>query len=648
MNKDSIIEYSACILLDIFGPLFRMLPLDFGLFIGRRLGELFYCLDLRHKAIAYANIKTALGKELSPEGLNRLTLDFYRAFGQNLIEIFFIPLVDKEYLKKYIEIEGLEHIKEGFSRGKGVILLGIHEGSWELSNIICAQVGFTFRLFIREQRYLRLNNLLNKYRRAKGCRVIQKGNQLRQLVEALKDNEAVGMTADQGGRDGVLVDFFGKEASMPSGAVRLALKYGSAVIPVYYLRVKGPYIKIILHPPVQITRSGDEDRDIRQNLQEIVRLFERRIREYPQEYLWTYKIWKYGRKRTIFVLSDGKKGHLRQSEAVAGIVKSCLEEKGFSPEIKTVEVKFKDQISRHLLTLSASFAGRHYCQGCLSCLRSYLERDTYDMLAKIRPDMVISSGSSLAALNFILARENLAKSVVLMRPSLLSTGRFDLVIMPRHDHPPRRRNVLVVDGALSPLSQDDLKEQAEALRSRAPDIGRKDIFGLLIGGDSKDFRLRPDLIRRVLAEIKKALVEQDAELLASTSRRTSLEVEGLFKEELGGEARCKFMVIARKDNPPFAAGGILGLSKIVIISPESISMISEAVNASKHVIVFKAQGLGSRHRSFLKYFARNKYIWLAQAGDLSRMIGDILRSRGLEACQLKNNLRIREAIKGIL
>jgi len=131
------------------------------MFLGRRLGGLLYYFDRKHKAIAYANIKTALGAKLSPQELSSLVKEFYRSFGQNLIEIFLIPLVDKAYINKYITLEGKEHIFEGFKKGKGVILLSVHAGSWEFSNVICANLGFAFNLFVRGQRYPRLNRLLN-------------------------------------------------------------------------------------------------------------------------------------------------------------------------------------------------------------------------------------------------------------------------------------------------------------------------------------------------------------------------------------------------------------------------------------------------------------------------------------------------------
>ena len=235
----------------IFGFIVTFTPIFLSCFLARRIGGLLYYLDYKHRAVAYSNIKTAFGAKLSPKQLARLTREFYRNFGQNLIEVFFIPMVNKKYIEKYISFEGLQYVDEAFKKKKGVILLGVHAGSWELSNIICANLGFSFSVFVREQKFTRLNALLNSYRRQKGCKLIERQNQTRQLIEALKNNEAIGLTADQGGSLGELVTFFGKDASMATGALKLALKYDSVILPAYYTRVKGPYIKTVIDRPLK-------------------------------------------------------------------------------------------------------------------------------------------------------------------------------------------------------------------------------------------------------------------------------------------------------------------------------------------------------------------------------------------------------------
>jgi KDO2-lipid IV(A) lauroyltransferase len=657
MNRDFIIDYSSYILFRILGFFIRNLPKGFVLFLGRRLGDFFYYFDKRHKAIVYSNLKIAFGNKLSPGELNKLTHRFYKTFGQNLIEITFIPIVNKEYLNKYVRIEGLDNIHQGFRKGKGVILLAVHEGSWELSNIICANLGFPFSMVVRiQKRHNRIEKLLNLYRNQKGCKLIQRQNETRALVEALKKNEAIGMTIDQGGKFGMLVEFFEKEASMATGAVRLALRYDAAIIPVFFIRINGPYIKILISKPFQIKKTADTEKDVRENLNILVSIFEKYIKMYPNEYLWIYKIWKYSREKNILILSDGKTGHLRQSQAVANIISDYFKDSGIKTDIQIQEIKFKNMLSRIGLTFSCLLAGRFNCQGCLWCMRRFLKKDTYNSFINQKPGAIISCGSSLASVNYILSRENLSKSVAILRPSFLSTKRFDLVIMPRHDNPPKRKNIVVTEGALNLINEDYLnncishivhhKALADANRiSYSND--KQLVIGLLLGGKTKNFNLKKEIIQDLIKQIKSASIKLDADILLSTSRRTPEEINELVKEEFKDYSRCRLLIIANEKNIPDAIGGILGLSQIIIISPESVSMISEAVNSKKYVLVFKAKYLSKKHQRFLDYFAKNKYIYLIETVDLEKNIEEIWLNKP-KVHSLRDNILVSEAIRKIL
>lgn len=645
MNKNSIIDYCSCILFRLCAAIIRRLPLGFSLFFGARLGELIYYLDFKHKAIAYSNIKTAFGQKFPPSKIRKLTREFYRTFGQNLIEIFIIPLINKEYVDKYITIEGIEHINEAFKKGKGVIFAVVHEGNWELSNIISANLGFPFSTFVRGQRYPRLNKLLNSYRRQKNYRVIEKESRLRETIRVLNNNEALGITLDQGGKSGVLVKFFGKEASMALGAVRLALKYNSVVIPVFYTRIKGPYMKIFVEPPFTFKKTGDLAKDIQGNLQALISIFEKYIIRYPQEYLWTYKIYKHTQQKNILILSDGKIGHLRQSQALAKIVSSYLTDKAISTNIDQVEVKFKNNLSRRALTLSSCLSGKYQCQGCLCCLKAFLKVDTYESLISKNPDIVISCGSAIAGVNFVITRENLAKSIAIMRPSILSMKRFDLVVMPAHDKPKKGKNIAVTEGALNLVDQEYISSQLCTLNS-ALKIEKELVLGLLLGGDTKNFKLSVGLLTPMIAQIKQFLEKYNAEILITTSRRTNHETEYYVKEEFSNYSRAKLLIIANEKNIPEAVGGILGLSKIAIISPESISMISEAASSGCYVVVFKSK-VDSRHDYFLNYMAKKKYVYLCEPESIFQTLEKIYNGRP-QVEVLKDRENVKEAIKRIL
>ncbi|TAM41814.1 hypothetical protein EPN54_01620, partial [bacterium] len=555
MKQNLIADYLSCILFRITGFFTCFLPFNISLFMGRRLGDLIYIFDRKHRVVACANIRKTVAEGGDWRAATRITRKAYQAFGQNLIEISFIPRINKPYLEKYINIVNKDNIEAAFKRGKGVIFLAVHAGDWELSNIICANLGFPFILFVRDQGFPRLNRLLNSYRLKQGAKIIYKQAGPRQLIETVNKNQAIGMTMDQGGRHGELVKFFGREASMSTGAVKLALKYDCSIIPTFYTRVKGPYIKVILDQVYTVSRSGEAQKDLRDNLQRLAGIYEKYIRLYPHEYLWTYKIWKYGKERELLILSDGKTGHLRQSESAAKLIIQQLAGRGIKTNLSIQEVR---------------------------------SRESRQGLISFKPDIIISAGSSISALNYRLARQSQAKSIVLMRPSNLSLKKFDLVIIPEHDNPPARKNVVVTSGALNLIDADYLKEKSERLkRSGFIKSALSPLcIGVLIGGNSKGFSISGRLISTVICEIKRSAEELNADILLSTSRRTSPEVEQVIKNELGGYGRCKLLVISNEHNNPDVVGAILGFSSIVISSPESISMVSEAASAGKYVMVF--------------------------------------------------------------
>jgi KDO2-lipid IV(A) lauroyltransferase len=624
-----------------------MLPVEASLFLGRRVGDCFYYFDRRHRARCYANIKIALGQELSCKEIARITKDFYQSFGQSIVEVFLIPKVDRGYMDKHVEIEGKEHVFNALGKGKGVILLSVHAGSWELSSIFCANFGVPFVLFVRGQHLPRLNALLNRYRQERGCKIITREGGLKQLVESIKNNAAVGITLDQGGKSGVLADFFGRSASMSVGGLKLALKYGCSVIPVYFTRVHGPKIKLLIGRPLELTKSNDPEKDLKANLDMSVKVFEDYIRKYPKEYLWTYKIWKYSAERAILILSDGKLGHLHQSEAAAKIVIKYFSDRGIRASLNIVEVKLKNKLTKLVLSLSVFLAGKYDCQGCLWCLRKFLPEPAYKALTVLKPDVIISCGSTMAGINLVISRQNQSRSIALMRPGFLGISRFDMVIMPKHDHPAKKKNIVITNGALNLIDEKYLSKQSDRLVKACNLDPQSNYLGVLIGGNSKKFILDKEAMARLIREVKTAAEIINADLLLTTSRRTSKEVEALIKDELKDYARCKLMVIANERNLEEAVGGILGLSKILIVSPESISMVSESVNSLKPVVVFDMPGLSRKHRDFLNNLADEKYIYLSLKENLVRTINDIWIEKP-QANILDDNNVVEKALERII
>jgi mitochondrial fission protein ELM1 len=113
------------------------------------------------------------------------------------------------------------------------------------------------------------------------------------------------------------------------------------------------------------------------------------------------------------------------------------------------------------------------------------------------------------------------------------------------------------------------------------------MMGLFVGGDNPDFALTRESMNKVIDGALKFAREAGVSILATTSRRTSREIEDLMKKRLSGDENCKLLVIANEKNIDDAVGGILALSDIAIVSGESVSMVSEAISSGKKVVAFR-------------------------------------------------------------
>jgi len=283
----------------------------------------------------------------------------------------------------------------------------------------------------------------------------------------------------------------------------------------------------------------------------------------------------------------------------------------------------------------------------MRCLHTGLTKASYDTLMKKYADIIISCGSSTASVNLLLSRENNAKSIIIMKPSFIGLNRFNLAIIPEHDNPPATGNIVTTNGALNLIDENSLKASSDILKAKIAPL-KKTVIGLLLGGDTKRFKMGYSVIKGLLDELIKAADRYDADILVTTSRRTPGKIEELLRERLSSEPRCRVLVIANDKNSSQAVEAILGLSNAVLVSEESISMISEAASSRCYTIVF-TQGNYSdkRHLRFLKGLCDRGFISIVNSRDIYNSVSNIL-SAGRKQPVLDNSVKVKEALKKIL
>ncbi|MCA9401783.1 MAG: hypothetical protein KC713_09155, partial [Candidatus Omnitrophica bacterium] len=152
--KEQLIYYSV----KFFAEFVRILPINLALAIGKGIGMIAYYLDPKHKSLAYANLNTAFAHEKNPGEIKKITKKLFQNYGQNLIELLRMPLLSSEKFKDILTIEGKENIHESLKQNKGVILLAMHFGSWEIASLSCAMLGHPYKVLVKpQQKYSKLD-----------------------------------------------------------------------------------------------------------------------------------------------------------------------------------------------------------------------------------------------------------------------------------------------------------------------------------------------------------------------------------------------------------------------------------------------------------------------------------------------------------
>ncbi|MBF0490333.1 MAG: lysophospholipid acyltransferase family protein [Candidatus Omnitrophica bacterium] len=398
--------------LGIVAFIFRILPLSVSFTIGRLFGRIGYYAMPKKRALVYANLKTVFCKDKSPAQLRYLTRRVFIHLTQSFVEMLCMRNMKRSGFDKFVQIQGREHIDEAMRRGKGAVFLAIHSGNWEIGSIFNSLTGYTYNVVANKQPKMpELAVLLNECRRLAGAHVIDVGSATKEIISALKRNEIVGLVLDQGGQEGVIVDFLGTTASMSSGAIRLALKYGCALCPAWMVRQSNGRHILEFLPPVTLIETGNFEEDIKSNVQKVALHFEARLRQYPEEYLWFYKVFKYTSVAQILILEDNHSKNGQPLQEALERVKSALVEEGKTVKDKRVSIHFRSTFMAKLFSVHGILSRFFSFFRQEDHLRFFLTESCYAQLMSVKSDFVISCGPEVSGINFILSKNHLARSI---------------------------------------------------------------------------------------------------------------------------------------------------------------------------------------------------------------------------------------------
>lgn len=255
----------------------------------------YYIIGYR-KSTVRLNLKLAL-PHLTDAERRKIEKKFYHHFCDTFVEMIKTMTISDREINKRFKLENMELVTEFEKKGKSVVLICAHYGSYEwllvMNRFLTTHKGFGI--------YKRINNkyfdkLVRDIRGKFDAELID----TKETIPVMKDNQRKGIL----GYYGFISDqspkihrvpywgqFFGMEVPVHAGAEMLAKKLDMNVMFVKGKKARRGYYSAEFIP----FEGTPKDTPLYEITDRFLRFLEEQIREVPEYYLWTHKRFKHRR-----------------------------------------------------------------------------------------------------------------------------------------------------------------------------------------------------------------------------------------------------------------------------------------------------------------------------------------------------------------
>ena len=282
-----IVYFLEFILIKILFIFFQLIGYRFssnlGFFIGRTIGPMF-----RSKKSIIQNLDKANIKEI--KNASKIASNVLGNYGRIFAEYVYLKKFRNNELKKYISIDGLEHLENLKKNNKRAVFISGHFNNFELMAMEIEKAGIELAAIYRPLNNIFLNKTMEKIRKEYICKnQIKKGRAgSREIIKNVIKGKSIALMIDQRVREGEKVKFFNNLATTTTIPAQLVKKYNCELVPIYIERKKSHYFKIFISKPIKISKT----KSIIEISEFLNQILEKMILKNVDQWILTHDRWK--------------------------------------------------------------------------------------------------------------------------------------------------------------------------------------------------------------------------------------------------------------------------------------------------------------------------------------------------------------------
>jgi len=209
-------------------------------------------------------------------------------------------------------------------------------------------------------------------------------------------------------------------------------------------------------------------------------------------------------------------------------------------------------------------------------------------------DLIISCGRKSIIPSILIKKKNPKIFTIHVQNPKVSFKNFDAIIAPEHDGL-EGDNIYSSKGAVHYITESEINKAKPYLYNK---IKSEKVVSLILGGPNKYYKFEKDQLIKIFNLIKSEFVSKGYKIIVIPSMRTPIESIKLSAKEMGSYG----YVVNKVDKQAYLSA--YGLADYVVVTCDSISMISEAATSGKPIFVahMKEKKYNYRFKRFFKLF----------------------------------------------
>jgi len=262
------------------------------------VGRVLYHFVPVRRGTILANLRRVFATRLSEPAIRRLAMAHYAHLVRSVVEIAQDRWRSPAARAARVRVENIDACLRAHRRGKGVLILALHLGNWEVAGTNglaqFAQYRGQFHVLRRPLVPAALDRFVTRRLTRAGLGVLPKTGALDRVLARLAAGDGVIFFFDQyaAGRDGVEVEFFGTPTGTFRSLAILARGTGAAVVPAATWRDADGRHVLHFDEALPLIECDDPNESIRRNTRAYNAALERLILRHPEQWFWSHRRWK--------------------------------------------------------------------------------------------------------------------------------------------------------------------------------------------------------------------------------------------------------------------------------------------------------------------------------------------------------------------